>query len=220
MDTADDTTPWAMQIVLRMEKNAPQSRAHLCSAAAVAVVRLLTSPEAGPDGAWRSHIDTWTNSRIRKHARRARGAAWNACQQLDGVTAVVAGASARAFVPTPVTKIPESLKKLQLSGSEPEQIGPRHIDSRLDGPLIVSISTDPWLSLGKAAAAAGHAAQIALYKMPEDRRSVWAAAGYPVVVEHPQPKDWAQVQADSNVQVVDAGFTEIVPGTVTAVARW
>jgi peptidyl-tRNA hydrolase len=212
--------PWAMQIVLNVDKNSPATRAHLCAAAATAVARLVSDPRCLPDGPWFDAVTRWTDGRIRKHSRRARGNAWLMVQSLEGVTAISAGASARAFVPTCVTDIPTDVRKLQLSGSEPTALGPRHIDARIDGPLVVSISTEPELSLGKAAAAAGHAAQIALSTMDAQRRTTWLTAGCPVVVEHPLPRDWAAAQAQAQVRIADAGFTEIAPGTVTAVARW
>jgi peptidyl-tRNA hydrolase len=209
-----------MQLILHVDKNQPVSRAHLCAAAATAVVRLLTHAQAQPGGQWHEAVTAWTGTQIRKHARRARGTSWTAVQDLPGVTAISGGAQVRALPPTRVSQIPDQVRKLQLSGSEPDVLGPTFIADRDNGPLIVSISTNPPLSLGKAAAAAGHAAQLALYMMPDERRNAWAAAGYPVVVEHPTPGKWADSQARANVTVQDAGYTEIAPGTVTAVARW
>jgi peptidyl-tRNA hydrolase len=212
--------PWVMQIALLVDKANPASRGHLCAAAATAVVRLISHVNAQPDGPWHAEVIAWSDTQIRKHARRARGGTWQAIQGLPGVTAIVAGAQARAFVPTPMSDIPADLKRLQLSGSEPDTLGPQHIADRPDGPVIISISTNPVLSLGKAAAAAGHAAQLTYYQMPAEQRDRWAQAGFPVVVEHPSPANWPTVRASGLVVVQDAGYTEIDPGTVTAVSRW
>lgn len=217
--------PWAMQLVLRMPKNGdPASRAALCAAAARAVVGVLTAPEAQPGREWVPALTRWTEGRIRKHARRARTEAeWDRAQALPGVTATITehgGASVRAYVPTAVTDIPRDIHRLQLSGSEPAELGPASISPEAGGPLVVSISASPALSLGKAAAAAGHAAQLALLAMPEARLDQWAAAGYPIVVEHPDELRWAELKQEAPVQVVDSGFTEIAPGTTTATASW
>jgi hypothetical protein len=97
---------------------------------------------------------------------------------------------------------PAGDRELQLSGSE------------------LDICTDPVLPLRKAAAAAGHAAQIAAMRMPADRLVTWAAAGYPVTVEHPAVARWTRLRPDAQVEIVDAGFTAVAPGSCTALARW
>lgn len=218
-------TPWAMQLVLHLPKAGPApSRAALCAAAAAAVVEVLTSPAAAPGGVWHPAVQRWTDGRIRKHARRARtDAEWERAQTASGKTVTVTahgGASARAYVPGPVTDIPRDVHRLQLSGSEPVELGPTSLDVEPDGPLLISISAAPALSLGKAAAAAGHAAQVALLRMPEDRLAVWSASGYPIVVEHPDVARWNDRLNQAQVQIEDAGFTEIEPGTITATACW
>jgi peptidyl-tRNA hydrolase len=84
----------------------------------------------------------------------------------------------------------------------------------------VSITPEPRLTTGKAAAAAGHAAQLAYLEMDGPRRASWAAIGFPVAVELPATEEWEERLATSQVVVEDAGFTEVAPGTATAVARW
>lgn len=213
--------PWALQLVARVEKSAPPSRTAVCAAAAVAVVRLLADERAQPDGAWSADIRRWTSGPIRKHCRRARGVAWERVQGLPGVTAGIDGAEVRALVPSPTDQLPPAVARLQLSGSElddPEPAG--EVDPPRLGAVVVSICPEPFLPLGKAAAAAGHAAQLAAERMPPARLTTWSGAGFPVVVEHPDAPRWRQLLAHAPVVVVDAGLTTVAPGTRTALARW
>lgn len=213
--------PWAMQLVMRLEKSESQPpRAAICAAAAMATVRLLADERAAPDGPWHPAIARWWDGRIRKHARRARGANWERAQLLDGVTVAHAGAEVRAFVPSSTAEIPPDIAKLQLSGSEVEAVGPPEVDPVPDGPLVVSITAEPEIGLGKAAAAAAHAAQLAWMQMSEQRRARWAKDGYPVLVEHPAVARWRAQRDVDPVVIRDGGFTEVEPGTVTATARW
>jgi len=213
--------PWAMQLVIRIDKADPPTRTAVCEAAATAVVRLLTDPEATQE--WAPAIERWTDGRIRKHARRAsRPAAWTKVADLPGVTVEHDGALVRAFVPSATDAIPPDIAKLQLSGTEPED--PHRRTERVEplpaGVLVVTLNPGAQMPLGKAAAAAGHAAQLAFIGMPAGRRDLWEADGFPVLVEQPGSDDWAGLVDDSQVQVVDAGLTVVAPGTTTAVARW
>lgn len=225
MDAAEhtdppDEAPWAMQLVVHVPKDAPPSRTAVCEAAARAVVALLHDPRAAAE--WEPAITRWTDGRIRKHVRRAtRPAAWDRAAALPGVTVEHDGARVRAFVPCPTDAVPRDVGRLQLTGTElPDPAPVAHADPVPDGPLVVSLNTPEQMPAGKAAAAAGHAAQLAALAMPADRRARWAAAGFPVVVEHPDAGRWAALVASAPVRVVDAGFTVVAPGTTTALARW
>jgi hypothetical protein len=214
-------TPWAMQLVVRIEKTDPPERTAVCEAAARAVVALLADPRSGPEGVWADQVGRWTRGRIRKHCRRARGAAWARVQMLPGVTVAHAGAEVRALVPTALDDLPAELRRLQLSGME---LTDRHDHAGADpvpsGPVLVAITPEPVLPLGKAAAAAGHAAQMAWSQMAPPRREAWAAAGFPVQVTQLDLPRWSALQAAAPVVVRDAGFTVVTPGTCTAVATW
>ncbi|WP_448625197.1 hypothetical protein [Geodermatophilus sp. URMC 64] len=217
----EGVAPWAMQLVAHIEKSAPPTRTAVCAAAAVAVVRLLADDRARPGGEWFPPVRRWTDGRIRKHCRRARGAAWERLGALPGVTAEVGGAEVRALVPTATDEIPREVAKLPLSGSElddPEACPA--IDPVPGGPVVVSICPEPFLPLGKAAAAAGHAAQVTALRMPAQRLAAWSDAGFPLVVEHPGIARWARLRSRASVEILDAGFTEVAPGTCTALARW
>ncbi len=214
-------SPWAMQLVLHIEKTEPTpTREDLCSAAASAVVRLLADRKAAENPFWESSIQRWMEGRIRKHARRARGTAWDRVQELEGITVQVNKAEVRAFLPTPVDLTPKDIARLQLSGTEPETFGTNTAEVLANGPVVVAITPSPTLTLGKAAAAAGHAAQIAWLEMDEQRKKVWASSGYQVTVEHPDITRWETLQPNAQVKVVDAGLTQVDPGTMTAIAYW
>jgi len=220
-DDPEGESPWAMQLVARVERAAPPTRTAVCEAAATAVVRLLADDRALPGGEWFPQVARWLDGAIRKHCRRARGVAWDRVQALPGVTAEVGGACVRALVPTSTDEIPREVAKLQLSGRELDDPDPRTVvDPEPAGPVVVSISPDPVLPLGKAAAAAGHAAQLAAMGMLAERLAVWAAADFPVTVEHPDRARWARLRPVAPVEVVDAGLTAVPAGTCTAIARW
>jgi hypothetical protein len=213
--------PWAMQLVAHIEKSAPPTRTAVCAAAAVAVVRLLADELARPGGEWYPPVRRWTDGRIRKHCRRARGAAWERLWELPGVTAEVAGAEVRALVPTSTDEIPRVVAKLQLSGSELDDPDAcRAVDPVPGGSVVVSICPEPFLPLGKAAASSGHAAQVTRLRMPLERLAAWTDAGFPVLIEHPDLARWTRLRSHAPVEIVDAGFTAVAPGTCTALARW
>lgn len=217
----DGEAPWAMQLVARIEKVDRPTRSDVLAAAATAVATLLADPRCQPGGEFAASVERWLDGRIRKHCRRARGADWRRVQDVAGVTVAVGSAEVRAFVPEPTDAIDRRIAKLQLSGSELDDPDADDlIDPEPGGPLVISISPSPPLAVGKAAAAAGHAAQVAMAEMPPARLARWHADGLPVRIEHPSPARWAELRAVAPVVIVDAGFTDVDPGTVTALARW
>lgn len=218
-DPADEV-PWALQLVARMERQDPPTRAAVCRAAAVATVVLLADERSTGGGPWGPAVERWEKGRIRKHVRRARGAGWERVQALPGVTVEVDGAEVRALVPVPTDRIPRDVARLQLDGSEPELGDPGPFVAPPEGTLVVAVCPDPYLPMGKAAAAAGHAAQLAWRRLGAAARATWAAAGFPVMVEHPDPARWADLVAVAPVVVRDGGFTVVAPGTTTAVSFW
>ncbi|MFF5219482.1 peptidyl-tRNA hydrolase [Micromonospora sp. NPDC000442] len=215
--------PWCMQLVVRLDRAAPPGHTAVCEAGALAVVRLVSDERCEPGGSWSAPVARWLAGRIRKHARRAKGAAWERAQELPGVTTSHADAQVRALVPTPLDAVPREIAKLQMQGldlADHPAARPQAIDAEPNGPVVVSITPEPVLSTGKAAAAAGHAAQIAWMEMAGDRRAMWVASGLAVQVEHPALQRWRSLRSRAQVTVTDAGLTDVDPGTVTALARW
>jgi peptidyl-tRNA hydrolase len=72
------------------------------------------------------------------------------------------------------------------------------------------------LTAGKAMAQVGHAAQLGLAALGDPDR--WRDAGFPLAVRTAAPGHWTALAAAGLPTVRDAGFTEVAPGTETAIA--
>lgn len=220
MTEAEDD-PWAMQLVVRRDRQVPTREIDVAEAAARAVVALLADERSGPGGPWHDAVAHWSDDRIRKLVRRADGKRWVDAQTLDGVTVEQAGpdgfatAAVRAYVPAPVRAVPRLLARLQVSGTQFETAG-----ESFGADALVTIEVSPLVAMtsGKLAAQCGHAAQLAWVRMDPATRERWRADGFRVRVERPDAVTWAAGRRP--VSVVDAGFTELDGPTETARARW
>lgn len=215
----DSEVIWSMPIVMLVDKQAPASVTELCEASARAVVMLLADPRSA-EGPWAEAVGQWKQGRIRKVVRRARTSTqFSQLHSLAGVTVASSSptALARAFLPCPVDSLPPELKKLQVSGSEPPDLG----YPQSQGFVSIYLNPDLEMSVGKKAAQVSHAAQLAYEEMNSDERSFWAQSNFSLQVIHSRSaKFFAEMKDNSKVQVVDAGFTEIPAGSMTAVARY
>jgi peptidyl-tRNA hydrolase len=198
----------AMPIVLRLERP-PAGRTAVLEAAAAAALAVCLDPRAADE--WRDALSTWVASRIRKIARRARGAHWVAVQGLPGVTVTVGDAQARALVPGPVDEVPKVVSRLQIGGTDlaPDDPGPPS-----PGVPVIHVNAALEMTVGKAAAQVGHASM--LYAAAHGLVAVPAFA-----VRDAGPAAWPElcraVEEGAAVAVRDAGFTEVAPGTITCI---
>ncbi len=200
----------AMPVVLRLERP-PAARTPVLEAAAAAALALCLDLRAEPGGEWHEAVDLWVASRIRKIARRARGAHWEAVQELPGVTCRVGDGEARALLPGPVDDVPRALSRLQIGGTdlEADEPGPPP-----PGVPVIWVNAALRMTVGKAAAQVGHASMLfagahALTEVP------------PFAVRDASPQRWAELSAaverGEAVAVRDGGFTEVAPGTMTCI---
>jgi peptidyl-tRNA hydrolase len=202
----------AMPVILCLERP-PPARTPVLEAAAAAALAVCLDPRAEPGGEWHDAVAMWVGNRIRKIARRARGAHWDAVQELPGVTWEVEGAQARALLPGPVTEVPKTVSRLQIGGTElePDDPGPP-----APGVPVIWVNAGLEMTVGKAAAQVGHASM--LYAAAHGLTSV-----PPFAVRDADGEQWAQLcdaaEHGEAVAVRDAGFTEVTPGTITTIVR-
>ncbi|GEL22527.1 hypothetical protein PSU4_14810 [Pseudonocardia sulfidoxydans NBRC 16205] len=200
----------AMPVVLRIERELPD-RTALLEAAARAALAVCVDPRAGVDGEWHDQVLTWVDGRIRKIARRARGAHWAAVQEQPGVTVAVDGAEARALLPGPVDDVPRTVARLQIGGTDLPADDPGPVPA---GVPVIWVNPTVAMTVGKAAAQVGHASMIDAAVRGLDEVP-------PYAVRTPGRERWAELTAAVDrgdaVAVRDAGFTEVDPGTMTCV---
>ncbi|RJO75046.1 peptidyl-tRNA hydrolase [Nocardia panacis] len=218
-DPADPAHVQAMQLVLHLPKADPPARSALLAAAATATVELCMDERVGPDGEWSQRYLAWKRSRIRKVARRARGAQWVAATEVAGVTAEVAGAQARAFVPGPVGEVDPRIRRLQIGGTDLEHDDPGPADPNLP---VLWVNSALGMTLGKAAAQVGHASMLLAGALDLDAVRHWSELEFRCAVREADADRWRglceRVRLGAATAVRDAGFTEVAPGSMTVIA--
>ena len=221
-DPGNRDTVRAMPIVLHIPKDTPPARTALLEAAAGAVIRLCLDARVAPDGPWHAGYAGWMDARMRKIARRARGRPWRTVQQLPGVGHAVAGCAARAFEPGPVDRVPPGIGRLQIGGTEVPADDPG--DPPPATPVLW-LDPDLEMSVGKTAAQVGHAVMLLAAEMDAERLHRWCAEGLPCAVRVADRRRWADLCARATAgdrgtaAVVDAGYTEVAPGSMTVIAE-
>lgn len=208
----EEDRAWAMSIALEIPKRDKPSRNAMLRAAAIAVVACCLDKRAADlESTYSIGLKSWYGERIRKIARRGRNTAWDRVQLVPGVTAEIDGAKARAMVPTPVDETYADVNKLQIAGTD------LPYDEELPelGPWpTLWVDRDLDMTAGKAAAQVGHASMLYAATLPIEQAWQWAQAGFPLNVRE-VPRAELPDAHDRAVEVKDAGFTEIAPGSIT-----
>jgi len=203
-------TELVLPLAVRIERATPPTRTDALEAAARAVLLMLTSDE--PD--WQDAIRAWDGSRIRKVVRRGRGAEWRRAERLPGITVVRGSAEVRVYPPIPVADWPSELARLQVGGTHLDDPDPPP-DPAPGTPLIL-LSPHVEMSAGKAMAQAGHAAQLGWRSLSDGERQRWRDADFDLAVRFATARQWRTAVAGGAPVVHDAGFTEVEPGSETA----
>ena len=94
----DHPEPWAMQLVVRRNKQDPANHLAVLEAAGSAVVKLLADQRAvSPEGQWYAQVQHWRAGWIRKVVRRAENKRWDDVQVLPGVNGLIVKMSVFGF---------------------------------------------------------------------------------------------------------------------------
>jgi peptidyl-tRNA hydrolase len=213
---------YVLPLVVRIERATPPQRTDALETAARAVLTFLSDPRSTEaDGEWTPLVEAWTDGRIRKVVRRARGSEWTRAEALPGITVVGTAATdpaqVRVYPPVPLDAWPKDLARLQVSGTD-------LVDTSSPAPVepgtrpVLWLNPDLEMTAGKAMAQVGHAAQIAWWRLTDAQRKDWAEAGFPLAVRVAAQDAWPALAASGRPLVRDAGFTEIAPGSCTVVA--
>jgi peptidyl-tRNA hydrolase len=204
--------PLRMYLVLRRGAVATLARAgELAGAAAVACLRTFAD-----DLEQREAIRQW-RPRPGKVCLRARTLAqWEQVLAQPGAVVVgdPEGDAVAALTPRRRSERGPLLERLQAMSSELE---PPPESARPGDGVTYLINPELAMSSGKTIAQVAHAAVMAA---DTGRLEDWVAAGCPAQVLAPPPAAFAAAcrRADLAARVVDAGLTEVAPGTITVLA--
>jgi peptidyl-tRNA hydrolase len=217
VDSRDEAPQYALPLVVRVERGAPPARTDALEGAARAVLWFLDDPRVtDPEGEWAAAVHAWTDGRIRKVVRRARGAGWERAQALPGITITQGSAEIRVYPPVPVDDWPPDLARLQVAGTELED--PEPPPAVPDGTPVLWINPGLEMTAGKAMAQVGHAAQLAWIRLGATDRADWRANDFDLAVRTARAERWASLVTSGLPIVQDGGFTEVAPGSCTVVA--
>lgn len=204
----DEAEPYAMPIIVRVEKTPDLIPSHEDTQLAVAraIALFFDSTKIIDGGEWKPQVDKWLEGRIRKVARRARGKEWEDVKKLDHIYASHGKAEAIILPPHPNFQPPAEIKKLQVSGLDLASDLQEH---NIHAGLEFAVNPDIVMSTGKSLAQIAHAVQLGIFNSDEETLASWRSNNMPISICRWDEHDvWT-------AEIRDAGFTEIPPNSLT-----
>jgi peptidyl-tRNA hydrolase len=198
---------------VRIERVDPPTRTDALEAAARAVLLMLSTDREE----WADTIAAWDGQRIRKVIRRARGAEWQRALTVDGLDVTQRSAQLRVYPPVPIDGWPPELARLQVGGTN--LTDPEPPEQPAAGTPVVLLSPHAQMSTGKAMAQVAHAAQLGWRSLSRRARRRWRDAEFSLAVRDATEATWRHAFTAGAPVVHDGGFTEVAPGTATALFK-
>lgn len=212
----ENEAPWAMQIIVK-EDHLP-TPLELAAAVSHAVLAYLDTATVDP--ARGAAVKRWMDGRIRKVLRRAKNSRWDVLEAEDGLTTTTGNTTVRVFTPSSMDEIPKNISRCQVSGLKTadevlSQVSD-YEDILVKPPLVIYQNRSLNMSPAKAAVAAAHVAHLVSDRMDDEGYEKWRNLGFPLSVSSLGTIE--NFAADlATVAIRDAGLTEVVPGSITAI---
>ena len=233
---ADDNPSDPLEVSFVVEDTKDFTREQLSSAlarAALESIPLMSADTQAEDSRWA----TWAAGRFRKILRRAKPTLFaRIVADVPGAALVQTHPQVVVVPPLRKSEIAKPLSRAQISGltvlpsvmndavSNVSTVSNVCKASNVsnDAPTLqIIVNDDLGMSASKGAVAAAHAAQVARQTLAEQHTPAyqsWVAAHYPVRVIWGDISGNAQRASDAIIR--DAGFTEVAPGSITAMASF
>jgi peptidyl-tRNA hydrolase len=109
---------------------------------------------------------------------------------------------------------PPELARLQVGGTNLDQAEPP--PEVAPGTPLILLTPHAEMTTGKAMAQAAHAAQLGWRTLGRRDRRRWVDADFRLAVRDATPAQWRAAVDGGAAVVHDGGFTEVEPGTATA----
>ncbi len=179
-------------------------------AVAVASVYAFAATPQNPNWA------KWLDGPFTKTVRRGTPTQFQVCEEQAAFVVEIGEARAAADTPRPAKELGLPWSKMQVSGLERERKG-WPFDPEISLPTAPTIYINPYveMSTGKTAAQVAHGLFAWVLNMSDQQWNQWMEWGAPVRVTD-ERQYWDEItQMVGGIQIVDAGRTEIDPGTMS-----
>lgn len=219
----NETVAQGMQILVL--ENKPYTYLEVAEGVANAVWNFLELSEIEP---LQNHanMEQWVQSGYRKIVRRvSKESQWQKVLEsnINGLETVTnSGLKIYVTEPHPVNEVEKVISRTQVSGFKPEAESISILNASKNA-IKIFLNEDLDMSIGKAAAAAGHIAQKAYFELPLEHKNHLRESFNKFVIaktKNIENKTLEQVKNSYPLYVVDHGYTEVKSGSVTAVGQF